>query len=60
MEIMFKTFFNRKLRMIEEKIKPEYDKVLQEIWELLKEDIDKTYSINVKSTNDESSNVSYS
>jgi hypothetical protein len=52
---------NRKfIKMIEEKIKPEYDKVLQEIWELLKEDIDKTYSINVKSTNDESSNVSYS
>ena len=49
---------NRKfIKMIEEKIKPEYDKVLQEIWELLKEDIDKTYSINVKSTNDESSNV---
>ena len=33
---------NRKfIKMIEEKIKPEYDKVLQEIWELLKEDINK-------------------
>ncbi len=31
---------NRKfIKMIEEKIKPEYDKVLQEIWELLKQDI---------------------
>tara|TARA_B100000424_G_C22519970_1_gene298651 strand:+ start:218 stop:331 length:114 start_codon:yes stop_codon:yes gene_type:complete len=27
--------------MIEEKIKPEYDKVLQELWEQLKVDIDK-------------------
>ena len=25
--------------MIEEKIKPEYDKVLQEIWEQLKEEV---------------------
>ena len=33
---------NRKfIKMIEEKIKPEYDKVLQEIWEQLKEDIEK-------------------
>ncbi len=33
---------NRKfIKMIEEKIKPEYDKVLQELWEQLKVDIDK-------------------
>tara|TARA_B100000780_G_scaffold164359_1_gene114915 strand:+ start:568 stop:756 length:189 start_codon:yes stop_codon:yes gene_type:complete len=52
---------NRKfIKMIEETIKPEYDKVLQEIWKQLKEDIDKTYYITVKSINDESSNVSYS
>ena len=31
---------NRKfIKMIEEKIKPEYDKVLQEIWEQLKEEV---------------------
>ena len=34
--------------MIEEKIKPEYDKVLQGIWELLKEDINKELSNNKK------------
>ena len=32
------------IKMIEEKIKPEYDKVLQEIWEQLKEDINKEIS----------------
>jgi hypothetical protein len=33
---------NRKfIKMIEEVIQPEYDRVLQEIWKLLKEDIDK-------------------
>ena len=36
---------NRKfIKMIEEKIKPEYDKVLQGIWEQLKEDINKEIS----------------
>ena len=36
---------NRKfIKMIEEKIKPEYDRVLQEIWEQLKEDINKELS----------------
>jgi len=33
---------NRKfIKMIEEVIQPEYERVLQEIWKLLKENIDK-------------------
>ena len=39
---------NRKfIKMIEEKIKPEYDKVLQEIWEQLKGEKNERYSIKV-------------
>ena len=45
---------NRKfIKMIEEKIKPEYDKVLQEIWEQLKEDINKEINNEI---NNESNN----